>query len=160
MACKFLVVACWIYFPDQGSNPGPLHWEPGVLTTGPPGKSVLQLCRVVSNQVPFVETQLYQQQCSDYNLISPHGSPVKGTHDAQLDHRIRSGAPPSSPPRPLWEAGLLQFLVAGVLPSMAEPPCGQDPLSWLCCVTSESSQTLSGPQFHYLQRDSGPPPRL
>ena len=28
-----------IQFPDQGSNPGPLHWECGVLTTVPPGKS-------------------------------------------------------------------------------------------------------------------------
>ena len=28
--------------PDQGSNPGPLHWECGVLTTGPPGKSLHQ----------------------------------------------------------------------------------------------------------------------
>ena len=26
-------------FPDQGLNPGPLHWEHGVLDTGPPGKS-------------------------------------------------------------------------------------------------------------------------
>ena len=24
---------------SQGSNPGPLHWEHGVLATGPPGKS-------------------------------------------------------------------------------------------------------------------------
>ena len=34
-----LVAACEIYFPEQGSNPGLLHWEPGVLTTGPQGKS-------------------------------------------------------------------------------------------------------------------------
>ena len=26
-------------FPDQGSNPGPLQWKHGVLTTGPPGNS-------------------------------------------------------------------------------------------------------------------------
>ena len=26
-------------FPDQGSNPRPLHWKHGVLTTGPPEKS-------------------------------------------------------------------------------------------------------------------------
>ena len=26
-------------FPDQGSNPCPLHWKCRVLTTGPPGKS-------------------------------------------------------------------------------------------------------------------------
>ena len=81
---------------------------------------------------------------------------MKGTHDAQLDHRIRSGAPPSPPPRPLWEAGLLQFLAGGVLPSMAEPPCGQDPLSWLCCVTSGSSQTLSGPVSLPAERLRGP----
>ena len=26
-AFRLLVVACGIWFPDQGSNPGPLHWE-------------------------------------------------------------------------------------------------------------------------------------
>ena len=28
------------WLPNQGSNPYPLHWEHGVLTTGPPGKSL------------------------------------------------------------------------------------------------------------------------
>ena len=28
-----------LWFPSQGSDPVPLHWERGVLTTGPPGKS-------------------------------------------------------------------------------------------------------------------------
>ena len=37
-----LVAACGIWFPDQGSNLGPLHWERGVLATGPPGKSLNQ----------------------------------------------------------------------------------------------------------------------
>ena len=32
--------ACGIQFPDQGSNPGPLHWEHRALTTAPPGKSL------------------------------------------------------------------------------------------------------------------------
>ena len=36
---EFLVTACGIYFPDQGSNRGPLHYECRVLATGPPGKS-------------------------------------------------------------------------------------------------------------------------
>ena len=27
-------------FPNQGSNPCPLQWKHGVLTTGPPGKSL------------------------------------------------------------------------------------------------------------------------
>ena len=35
-----LVAACGIWFPDQGSNPGPLHWELGALAPGPPGKSL------------------------------------------------------------------------------------------------------------------------
>ena len=34
-----LVVACGIWFPDKGLNPGPLNWECGVLTTGLPVKS-------------------------------------------------------------------------------------------------------------------------
>ena len=40
VARKLLVVVCGIYLPDQGSNPGPLHWEHEVLATGPPGKSL------------------------------------------------------------------------------------------------------------------------
>ena len=39
VACKLLVVACGIWFPDQGWNPGSLCWEYRVLATGPPGKS-------------------------------------------------------------------------------------------------------------------------
>ena len=35
-------------FPDQGSNPRPLRWKCEVLTTGPPGKSLLYVfCWVV-----------------------------------------------------------------------------------------------------------------
>ena len=40
VACEHLVVACGISFPDQGLNPGFLHWERGVLATGPLGKSL------------------------------------------------------------------------------------------------------------------------
>ena len=44
--------ACGIQFPNQGSNPGPLHWVHGVLPTGPPGKSlhsiIYQLCYFIS----------------------------------------------------------------------------------------------------------------
>ena len=42
-AGSFLVAACGIQFPDQRWNPGPLHWERGFLTTGPPGKSPFRL---------------------------------------------------------------------------------------------------------------------
>ena len=40
VACTFLVVVCGIWFPDQGSNLGPLHWEHGVLAIASPGKSL------------------------------------------------------------------------------------------------------------------------
>ena len=32
------IAACGMWFPDQGSNPGPLHWEHAVLATGLPVK--------------------------------------------------------------------------------------------------------------------------
>ena len=35
----FSVAAYRLYFTDPGLNPGPLHWEYGVLTTGPSRKS-------------------------------------------------------------------------------------------------------------------------
>ena len=38
-ACRLLAAACRILFSDQGLNPGPVHWECRVLTTGSPGKS-------------------------------------------------------------------------------------------------------------------------
>ena len=39
-ACRLLVEACMQDLVPQ-LNPGPLHWERGVLPTGPPGKSHL-----------------------------------------------------------------------------------------------------------------------
>ena len=38
--CKLLVAAYGIKFPDQGLNPGALHWECRVLASGPPEKSL------------------------------------------------------------------------------------------------------------------------
>ena len=37
---ELLVAACGIQFPNQGSNPGLLHWELEVLATGPPQESL------------------------------------------------------------------------------------------------------------------------
>ena len=42
VACDLLVVAYGILLPDQGLYLGPLHWEYGVLATGPTGKSLPQ----------------------------------------------------------------------------------------------------------------------
>ena len=38
-----LAVACEIYFPEQGSNLGPLHWEHGVLASRPQEESLFPL---------------------------------------------------------------------------------------------------------------------
>ena len=47
VACRRFTYGMWIlrsafriWFLNQGSSPGPLHWERGVLPTGPPGKSL------------------------------------------------------------------------------------------------------------------------
>ena len=45
-------------FPDQGLNPRPLQWKRRVLTTGPPGKSLIQLYIYIS--VPFQGTSTQQ----------------------------------------------------------------------------------------------------
>ena len=47
VAHGLLVVACGIQFPDQGWNPGSLHWEREVLATGPPGKSPAEFISVL-----------------------------------------------------------------------------------------------------------------
>ena len=38
--CELFAAVCGIQFPNQGSNPGPLHWELEVLATGPPRESL------------------------------------------------------------------------------------------------------------------------
>ena len=48
MAVPSLSCTCGIQFPDQGLNPGPLHWERGVLATGSPGKSRLYFYTALS----------------------------------------------------------------------------------------------------------------
>ena len=40
LTASVLAVVCGTYFPDQGLNPGPLHWEHGILAIGPPRKSL------------------------------------------------------------------------------------------------------------------------
>ena len=70
-----LVGACGIQFPDQGANPGPLHWEHGVLATGPPGKSPL-----------FLIDKLYanlseSESCSgESDSLQPQGLPGSSVH--------------------------------------------------------------------------------
>ena len=59
-----LHVVCGIYFPDQRSNLGPLHWQHRVLTTEPPGRSLLLLLllNLFSRERLFVTPQTAAQQ--------------------------------------------------------------------------------------------------
>ena len=54
--------ACGIYFFDQGSNPGPLHWEPRVLATRPPRKSLITQMFLSQDTIPVLVL------ADDYNL--------------------------------------------------------------------------------------------
>ena len=63
---QVLVGACGIQFPDQGMNPGSLHWECRVLVIRPPGKS-----QVLSN---FWMVNILNQLC---NIMILHRSYIK-----------------------------------------------------------------------------------
>ena len=49
VALKLLAAAHGVLFPDQGSDPGPLHWACRVLATEPPGKSTFRVYDQVEN---------------------------------------------------------------------------------------------------------------
>ena len=56
-----LVVACGVEFPDQGSNPDPVHGQHGVLATGPqevPALSYSKECLSQTSRFSFDEVQL------------------------------------------------------------------------------------------------------
>ena len=57
-ACKLLVAACGIWFPDQELNPGPLHWERGVLASW------------TTREVPIME-ELSLSGCPPKFLVPP-----------------------------------------------------------------------------------------
>ena len=58
VACKELVAACGIQFPDQGLNLGPLLWQHRVLATGPPGKCPKYLVLESNDQIYFRRFEL------------------------------------------------------------------------------------------------------
>ena len=66
-----VVAACGIWLPDQGLNSGPLLWELGVLTTGPPGNSLL-LNSVIKKQVTQKlakhRMDIFQRACTHSQL--------------------------------------------------------------------------------------------
>ena len=55
-----LIAACGIQFPDQGSNPGPLHQEHRVPVTGLPGrafKSRIELTALVNLEMHLIQSR-------------------------------------------------------------------------------------------------------
>ena len=65
--CYVLVAACEIWFPSQISNPGPWHWEPEGLATGPPGKAQANAFLFLL----FISLYIFQVQGYVYELLAP-----------------------------------------------------------------------------------------
>ena len=62
-----------ILFPDQGSNPGSLHWECEVIATGPPGKSCkhfLKESTFISSLRDISQSPRANEQLSKYSLCT------------------------------------------------------------------------------------------
>ena len=86
------IIACGIHFPDQGSNPGPLHWEHGVLATGPLGQSLTRIfdwgVNTRAGRDPFIYMcVLVAQSClslCDPMYCSPTGFSVHGILQARI----------------------------------------------------------------------------
>ena len=61
----FFIMPCGMgesLFPDQGSNPWPLHWMCGVWTTGLPGKSLYNVL-LINNKNVFQVLSLWSLYC-------------------------------------------------------------------------------------------------
>ena len=72
-----LVVAWKTQLPDQGLNLGSLHWERGVLGTGPPGKS--QDCELLLDIYKSLHSSLWM----NLMIRSPLDSSVHGIIQAR-----------------------------------------------------------------------------
>ena len=75
VACKRLVAARGIQFSDQGSNPGPLHWDHEVLASAPQGKSQkdLQFYTLVRQRMTGLHDFLnitFLFRCSEFSVFS------------------------------------------------------------------------------------------
>ena len=57
-------------FPDQGSNPRPLHWKRRVLTTGQPGKSLNLTFKETAKLVSKVHVPSYIPTSNAYYFLT------------------------------------------------------------------------------------------
>ena len=72
-----LVGADGIWLPYQGSHPGPLHWEHGVLATGPPGKSLTPSLFLTSS-LSLPSADYWDSYESTTGTQSQKGNPAAG----------------------------------------------------------------------------------
>ena len=71
---EVLVTAHGILFPDQGLNPGPLHWKHRVSATEPPGKSLVLVIKTFNLHFrSLYVTMLWQfRAATPWNMPYPH----------------------------------------------------------------------------------------
>ena len=98
VTCKLLVTACGIKFPDQESNPGPLHWELRVLVIGPPGKSLVshfnkRMLQFRGMKPPLIQgvESSFSPCVSDTTTYRAHGTSHVCSQARSLEHTWLSG---------------------------------------------------------------------
>ena len=126
-SCSMKTLSCgiWDLVPDRGLNPGPLHWEQGVLAPGPPGKSL----RLTSMEiVPSYKPQVISE--SAQALIVAGFQDHWTTFPCLWLHRVHCGPPqeaashPSLQATPIWLEGglaLLQHSLQHSAPGRSSP---------------------------------------
>ena len=93
-------MACGIWLLDQGWNPGSLHWEHGVLITGPPGKSPELLLSIMMSIRAEHQTSCELTSSKRLELDSP----LLQLHLRQCIGRI-----------PHWRKGVLLYISKGTV---------------------------------------------
>ena len=71
--CSMQTLSCsmWDLVPWPGIEPGPLHWECGVLATGPPGKSPMGGLISSPSQTEMCGPTVYDDYGADATCHSP-----------------------------------------------------------------------------------------
>ena len=85
--------ACGILIPQPGSNPHPLQWEHGILTTGPPGKSLQRYVSILVCLVPYHSSlvQFFKSNLLVHRKENINWSKIwKDTHPCKIQLEIRS----------------------------------------------------------------------
>ena len=59
--------------PDRGLNPRPLHWEHGVLTTGPPGSPEIRCLFLSLREMQFSKKKSWRNFKSNQLHMDGHG---------------------------------------------------------------------------------------